>query len=108
MDDDIVERLRARESHTNCWQCGEYGCLPADCNYWTRKPAPCVCAEHRRPPSPDGFVCACNCHEPSPLMLEAADEIERLRVAGDVLVAAIRNHDLREKDIKGWEEASRG
>ena len=38
----------------------------------------------------------------------AADEIERLRAAGDALVAAIRNHDLREEHIKAWEEARRG
>lgn len=38
---------------------------------------------------------------------EAADEIERLRAAGDALVAAIRNHDLREEHIKAW-EARRG
>lgn len=34
-------------------------------------------------------------------------EIERLRAAGDALVAAIRNHDLREEHIKAW-EARRG
>lgn len=42
------------------------------------------------------------------LMKEAADEIERLRAAGDALVAAIRNHMLSEKDIRAWEEARRG
>ena len=42
------------------------------------------------------------------LLHEAADEIERLRAAGDALVAAIRNHDLREEHIKAWEEACRG
>ena len=42
------------------------------------------------------------------LVLEAADEIERLRAAGDALVAAIRNHMLSEKDIRAWEEARRG
>ena len=36
------------------------------------------------------------------------DEIERLRAAGDALVAAIRNHDLTESHIKAWEEARRG
>ena len=36
------------------------------------------------------------------------DEIERLRIAGDNLVAAIRNHDLREAHVKAWEEARRG
>lgn len=35
-------------------------------------------------------------------------EIERLRAAGDALVAAIRTHDLTEQDIKAWEEARRG
>lgn len=39
---------------------------------------------------------------------EAADEIERLRTAGDNLAAAIRNHDLREAHLKAWEEARRG
>ena len=38
-----------------------------------------------------------------PTVYAAAHEIERLRVAGDALVAAIRNHDLREKHIKAWE-----
>lgn len=33
---------------------------------------------------------------------------EQLRDAGDALVAAIRNHDLRESHIKKWEEAHRG
>ena len=42
------------------------------------------------------------------LTREAAAEIERLRAAGDALVAAIRNHDLREEHIKAWEEARRG
>lgn len=35
-------------------------------------------------------------------------EIERLRDAGDALVAAIRNHVLSEKDIRAWEDARRG
>lgn len=35
-------------------------------------------------------------------------EIERLRAAGDALVQAIRNHDLREQHLKTWEEARRG
>jgi hypothetical protein len=39
---------------------------------------------------------------------EAADEIERLRAAGDDLHAAIRNHDLREEHLRVWEEARRG
>lgn len=46
---------------------------------------------------------------------EAADvieadqaEIERLRAAGDALVAAIRNHDLAEAHLKAWDEARRG
>ena len=39
---------------------------------------------------------------------DAADEIERLRAAGDALVAAIRAHDLTEERIKAWEEACRG
>lgn len=34
-------------------------------------------------------------------------EIERLRTAGDALVQAIRNHDLREPHLKAW-EAERG
>lgn len=38
-----------------------------------------------------------------PLMVAAADEIERLRAAGDNLVAAIRNHDLQEAHLKAWE-----
>ena len=38
---------------------------------------------------------------------DAADEIERLRAVGDALIAAIRNHDLREQHIKAW-EARRG
>ena len=38
---------------------------------------------------------------------DALDEIERLRAAGDALIAAIRNHDLREQHIKAW-EARRG
>ena len=42
------------------------------------------------------------------MLVDAADEIERLRAAGDALVAAIRNHDLREEHIKAWEEARRG
>lgn len=37
-----------------------------------------------------------------------AAEIERLRAAGDALVAAIRNHDLTQSHIKAWEEARRG
>lgn len=39
---------------------------------------------------------------------EAAEEIKRLRAAGDALVAAIRDHDLTEGHIKTWEEARRG
>ena len=35
-------------------------------------------------------------------------EIERLRAAGDALVAAIRNHDLQEAHVKAWKEARRG
>ena len=35
-------------------------------------------------------------------------EIKRLRAAGDSLVAAIRNHDLREEHLKTWEDARRG
>ena len=38
----------------------------------------------------------------------AADEIERLRAAGDNLVQAIRNHNLQEAHLKAWEEARRG
>lgn len=45
--------------------------------------------------------------DPECVTMEAADEIERLRAAGDTLVAAIRNHDLREEHIKAW-EAHRG
>lgn len=37
----------------------------------------------------------------------AADEIDLLRRVGDALVAAIRNHNLTEADIKGWEDARR-
>ena len=37
-----------------------------------------------------------------------ADEIERLRVAGDALHAAVRNHDLTEAHLRAWEEARRG
>ena len=39
--------------------------------------------------------------------MAVAEEIERLRAAGDALIAAIRNHDLREQHIKAW-EARRG
>ena len=39
---------------------------------------------------------------------EALLEIERLRAAGDALVASIRNYDLREEHIKTWKEARRG
>ena len=42
------------------------------------------------------------------LLHEAATEIERLRTAGDALVAAIRGYDLREEHVKAWEEARRG
>jgi hypothetical protein len=38
----------------------------------------------------------------------ALDEIERLRIAGDALVTAIRSHDLAEQHLKAWEEARRG
>ena len=41
---------------------------------------------------------------PFRIMFEAADDIERLRAAGDALVAAIRNHMLSEKDIRAWKE----
>jgi len=43
-----------------------------------------------------------------PKLREAADEIERLRVAGDALHAAVRNHDLTEAHLRAWEEARRG
>ena len=39
---------------------------------------------------------------------DALYEIERLRSAGDALVAAIRNHVLEEKDVRAWEEVRRG
>ena len=51
---------------------------------------------------------SCICHRTERLHEEAAAEIERLRTAGDALVAAIRNHDLREEHVKAWEEARRG
>jgi len=41
------------------------------------------------------------------LYVRAADEIERLRAAGDALHAAIRNHDLREEHLRAWEEIRR-
>jgi hypothetical protein len=41
------------------------------------------------------------------LYVRAADEIERLRAAGDALHAAIRNHDLREEHLRAWQEARR-
>jgi hypothetical protein len=40
--------------------------------------------------------------------VDAATEIERLCAAGDALLAAIRNHDLREGHLRAWEEARRG
>lgn len=40
--------------------------------------------------------------------VEQKKEIERLRAAGDALVAAIRNHDLTESHVKAWEETRRG
>ena len=43
-----------------------------------------------------------------PICTEAADEIERLRTAGDALVEAIRNRILLERDIRAWEEARHG
>lgn len=45
---------------------------------------------------------------PNPLTSDAADEIERLRAAGDALHAAIRNHDLHGSHLNAWEEARRG
>lgn len=91
--DDIMERLRATstaplihcgEESTDpcCWFCGEYDCHPADCHFRTGKSVthePCPCAKCTR--DPKGYYCSCTCHHdwPSPLMLEAADEIERLR-----------------------------
>jgi hypothetical protein len=43
------------------------------------------------------------------LLIEAQQaEIERLRVAGDALHAAVRNHNLTEAHLRAWEEARRG
>lgn len=39
---------------------------------------------------------------------ELEAEIQQLTSTGDTLVAAIRNHDLREDNIKAWEEVRRG
>ena len=38
---------------------------------------------------------------------ELEAEIERLRAAGDALVAAIRNHDLTQDHLRAWKEARR-
>jgi hypothetical protein len=49
-----------------------------------------------------------------PLMVEAANEIERLRAAGDALVDRLNDwhngapYDLDAEAIKAWEEARRG
>lgn len=40
--------------------------------------------------------------------LALMETVERIKAAGDALVAAIRNHDLREEHLKAWEEARRG
>ena len=60
----------------------------------------------------DGVIAS---EQPVSLMLlssdvhrDAANEIERLRAAGDALHAAIRNHDLTEAHMRAWEEARRG
>ena len=45
---------------------------------------------------------------PAGMIKDVIEEIERLRDAGDALVAAIRNHVLSEKDVRAWEEARRG
>lgn len=54
----------------------------------------------------------CNCSPPGGEVMcvpcRAAAEIERLRVAGDALHAAVRNHDLTEAHLRAWEEARHG
>lgn len=39
---------------------------------------------------------------------DALNEIERLRLIGDDLVTAIRDHRLTNREIVAWEEARRG
>ena len=78
--EDIVTRLRCTTAR--CW---------------------CAAKSQGEPVGKPFFRCeSCDDH------MRAADEIERLRAAGDALVAAIRNHDLREEHIKTWKEARRG
>jgi len=45
---------------------------------------------------------------PAGMIKDVIKEIERLRAAGDALVASIRNHVLSERDIRAWEQARRG
>jgi len=79
--DDIVTRLRQAE-----WYCNRSEECMGTCD-----------KRHARR----------NCPDPD-TSHEAADEIERLRAAGDALHAAVRNHDLTEAHLRAWEEARRG
>lgn len=65
MNEDIVQRLRANDADV-CWGCGEWGCK----------------AE-----------CTCECHEAKQLLIEAAEEIERLRT---LITAWADNRDERD------------
>lgn len=93
---DIVERLRDG-SPSQCWSCGEWGCTNAaghdvfcmgDCE--CEVDCECVCSKCGGDP-----VCACECHEWYTKVLDAADEIEKLREAGDVLTEALQDTERR-------------
>lgn len=115
--DDIVERLQEHEyiccgGHDFALRCkscvlhieaaNEIERLRALCAIWVNGVADAV--------EPMGF-CRLAASGPADLLPgldHMWDEIKRLRTAGDALVAAIRNHDLREEHIKAWEESRRG
>jgi hypothetical protein len=89
--DDIVTKLRKDHGPSECWTCGEWGCLAEDgssihcnCDY------DCSCEDKD---------CSCTCHSWYGIVHEAAIEIERLRRELDIykgLYAA----ELVEKAVK--------
>lgn len=78
---------------------------------FTKPHAPMSDSKRRRPAVADHIVTRLRQGNMTAVFVaapDAADEIERLRAAGDALVAAIYNHDLREDHITTWEDARRG
>jgi hypothetical protein len=70
MNDDIIERLRALDPD-GCWGCGEWGCRTE---------------------------CTCECHEARQLLIEAADQIERLRKRNNYLTQELNATDYRKRE----------